>query len=51
MGWEVAQGFVDKWGWILDDETIKSSNFWRGERGEGPLDLSSRTLGFVENSA
>lgn len=37
MGWEVSQDFVDRWGWILDDETIRSSNFWRVERGEPPL--------------
>ncbi len=37
MGWEVSQRFVDQWGWMMDDETIRCSNFWRFERGELPL--------------
>ncbi len=37
MGWEVSQDFADRWGGILDAETIRSSDFWRMERGESPL--------------
>jgi len=38
-GWEVTQGFVDKWGWILKgcDEMIEISNRWREGRGEERL--------------
>ena len=39
MGWEVSQEFASKWGWLLDQETIQHSNFWRVERGEFPLQL------------
>ena len=37
MGWELSQGFVNKWGWMVDEETLRCSNFWRFERGELPL--------------
>jgi len=38
-GWEVTQGFVDKWGWILKgcDKVIAISNRWREGRGEERL--------------
>lgn len=39
LGWEVSQGFVDTWGWLLDHETVRCSDFWRSERGEPPLRL------------
>lgn len=38
MGWEISQEFLEKWEGIVDEETIKCSNFWRFERGEGPLE-------------
>lgn len=37
MGWEVSQDFADRWGWILDAETVRCSDFWRMERGDPPL--------------
>ena len=37
MGWELSQAFVDQWGWLMDEESIRFSNFWRFERGELPL--------------
>ncbi|KAI9737871.1 MAG: hypothetical protein M1834_009241 [Cirrosporium novae-zelandiae] len=37
MGWEVSQDFIDKWGWLVDRDTVRFSNFWRRERGEEPL--------------
>jgi hypothetical protein len=37
MGWEASQQFVDLWGWMMDEETIQCSNFWRFERGDLPL--------------
>lgn len=43
MGWEVSQDFADRWGWILDLETIRSSDFWRTERGESPLAIQMPT--------
>ncbi|KAI4217151.1 MAG: hypothetical protein LQ351_000460 [Letrouitia transgressa] len=39
FGWEVSQRFVDTWGWLLDHETVRNSDFWRRERGEPPLRL------------
>lgn len=35
MSYEWAPEFVDKWAWVLDEEVLKVSNFWRGQRGEG----------------
>lgn len=49
MSWEVSQGFADRWGYILDDETIRFSNFWRLERGDTPLQLPSNTIQFIED--
>ena len=49
MAWEVTPRFADKWSWLLDDETINYSNFWRAERGEGPLDVSKRVSGHIED--
>ena len=48
--WEVSQSFVTNWAWLVDIESIRSSNFWRAERGEGPLvipDLSGGILGEI----
>ena len=39
VAWEVSQTFAANWAWLLDEEIIRSSNFWRGERGDGPLIL------------
>ena len=44
MGWEVSQEFCSKWGWLLDESTIRYSNFWRAERGELPLRLETTML-------
>jgi len=44
MGWEVSQDFADRWGWILDAETVRCSDFWRTERGEPPLEIELRTF-------
>lgn len=37
--WEVTEGFVSKWGWLLtgSPELLASSNSWRRVRGERPL--------------
>lgn len=37
MGWELSQNFVYQWGWLVDEDSIRYSNFWRFERGEMPL--------------
>ena len=39
VAWEVTQSFATNWAWLLDEQTIRHSNFWRGERGESPLVL------------
>ena len=38
-GWEVSEGFVSKWGFLLKgcSELIRSSNSWREQRGEDSL--------------
>ena len=42
----MSQSFVDKWCWLLGDEVFQHSNFWRAERGEGPLEVPGwRTTG------
>ena len=37
--WEVTEGFVQNWKWILDgcDDLLRSTNKWRAKRGEKPL--------------
>ena len=35
--WEISQRFVTSWPWLVDNEMIRCSNFWRAERGEGSL--------------
>jgi len=38
--WEVEEGFVRKWGWMLREnceELLRSTNTWRQVRGEEPL--------------
>ncbi|KAE9372785.1 hypothetical protein N431DRAFT_545292 [Stipitochalara longipes BDJ] len=38
-GWEVTEGFVNKWGFLLRDcwEIIAATNHWRAKRGDEPL--------------
>ncbi|GKZ24687.1 hypothetical protein AbraIFM66951_003498 [Aspergillus brasiliensis] len=38
-GWEVSETFLRKWGWVVEgcDDLVKSTNWWRGIRGEEPL--------------
>ncbi|KAF4966422.1 hypothetical protein FZEAL_10660 [Fusarium zealandicum] len=40
-GWEVSEGFLRKWGWLLRGcpEMIESTNRWRLQRGETRLDV------------
>lgn len=39
MSYEWAPEFVEKWAWVLDDETRSVSNFWRAQRGEDPFEV------------
>lgn len=48
VGWEFSQSFADQWGWLLDEGSIASSNFWRFERGEPPLKLPCTAPQIVE---
>lgn len=38
-GWEVTEGFLKKWGFLLNDcwEIMASTNYWRERRGDDPL--------------
>ncbi|KAL2065815.1 hypothetical protein VTL71DRAFT_3485 [Oculimacula yallundae] len=38
-GWEVSEGFLTKWGWLLGGlpGELEYTNRWRAERGEEPL--------------
>ncbi|KAJ5387320.1 hypothetical protein N7509_009861 [Penicillium cosmopolitanum] len=38
-GWEVSETFLRKWSWVVKgcDDLAKSTNYWRGIRGEEPL--------------
>lgn len=38
-GWEVTEGFVKKWGFLLKGcpDVVESANFWRDSRGEDRL--------------
>jgi len=47
-GWEMSEGFLRKWGWLLKGVpgTLEATNRWRMERGEEPLvqvDCTSHT--------
>lgn len=39
--WEVTEGFLRKWGWLLEGcgELIEATNAWRKRRGERPFRL------------
>jgi len=37
MGWEVSPEFVRKWWFLMDDGVMRTTNFWRSQRGEEPL--------------
>ena len=46
--WEISQTFLTNWTWLVDHELLRSSNFWRAERGEGPLILPYVSGGILE---
>ncbi|KAH8895588.1 NAD(P)-binding protein [Thozetella sp. PMI_491] len=40
MAWEVGPSFAARWWFLMDDSIIRTSNFWRAQRGEAPLSVS-----------
>ncbi|KAL2826683.1 hypothetical protein BDW59DRAFT_63060 [Aspergillus cavernicola] len=38
-GWEVTEAFARSWGWVIWNckDLERSTNYWRGQRGESPL--------------
>ena len=48
LAWEISQTFLTNWTWLVDHELLRSSNFWRAERGEGPLVLPYVSGGVLE---
>lgn len=38
-GWEVQTDFGNKWWWLMTDEVLEESNFWRSQRGEEILNI------------
>lgn len=39
-GWEVSAEFARKWWFLIDDGMLRTTNFWRAQRGESALVLS-----------
>ena len=37
--YELSQEFVSNWGWLLDEDSLSTTNFWRAQRGERALRL------------
>ncbi len=36
-GWEAEEEFVSKWWWVMTDDILEETNYWRVSRGEEPL--------------
>ncbi|CZT10561.1 uncharacterized protein RAG0_14995 [Rhynchosporium agropyri] len=39
-GWDMGESSVKKWWWLMDDEALGSTNFWRGVRDEKALSMA-----------
>ena len=39
-GWEIGPEFAKKWWFLMDDGIMRTTNFWRGQRGEEALVLA-----------
>jgi hypothetical protein len=37
LAWEVGPEFARKWWFLMDNEILRASNFWRRQRGEQDL--------------
>lgn len=46
-GWEITEPFARKWWFLMDEEVLGTTNFWRAARGEQGLDVGTlrRSLG------
>jgi hypothetical protein len=44
-GWEVGPLFAQKWWFLMDEEILETSNFWRSQRGEDDILLGGVLLG------
>ncbi|KAH7390109.1 hypothetical protein BKA64DRAFT_757149 [Cadophora sp. MPI-SDFR-AT-0126] len=38
-GWEIGERFAIKWWFLMDDEVLRATNFWRGARDEKGLSM------------
>lgn len=36
-GWEMQEEFVNRWWWVIADDILEETNFWRVSRGEAPI--------------
>ncbi|KAL3456583.1 hypothetical protein BJX64DRAFT_270500 [Aspergillus heterothallicus] len=41
-GWEMSEGFLQKWGWLFHGvpQALEATNRWRKDRGEEPLQVA-----------
>lgn len=39
QGWEIGERFAVKWWFLMDDEVLRTTNFWRGTRDERGLSM------------
>jgi hypothetical protein len=52
MGWEVSDEFVRKWWFLVDEDIVRTSNFWRRQRGErGVLKMRIPDLPSVDTTS
>jgi hypothetical protein len=40
-GWEVNEAFARKWSWVVGEEVLEETNFWRVSQGLDPLAVSN----------
>ena len=38
-GWEIGERFAMKWWFLMDDEVLRTTNFWRASRTDETLSL------------
>lgn len=44
MGWEISEEFFKKWWFLLDENILHATNFWRRQRKESELTFPEHTL-------
>lgn len=44
MGWEVSEEFWQKWWFLLDENILRATNFWRRQRQESELTFPEHSL-------